>query len=129
MKKSDFFDSKYFKPGDLGGQPKVVTIETVTMETFRNNGQDTPKAVCHFRGVRKPLILNRVNYETIEDITGSDDTSDWPGHRIELFPSTVEVDGKMTDCVRVRTPDQAELPTRRPIKSSEPDDLDDPIPF
>ena len=53
---------------------------------------------------------------------------------LEIFPSTVEVNGETKDSVRVRAPDQAELPTRRLIKPSEPqvkghDDMDDEVPF
>jgi len=132
MKTSDFYQSKYLKAKDLD-RPKIVAISEVTSETFRNSSD--PKALCHFKGMRKPLILNRVNTQAIEDITGTDEMDDWPGVKVEIYPDVTEVNGEKKACVRVRAPDQAELPTRRPIKPAKPranggdDDMDDEIPF
>jgi len=130
MKTSDFQQSKYLKRKDLDG-PKVVSISEVTSETFKNSSD--PKPLVYFKGMRKPLILNRTNTDAIEDIAGTDEMNDWPGVKVEIFPSTVEVNGETKDCIRVRAPDQAELPTRRPIKSAKPrakgDDMDDEVPF
>lgn len=131
MKTSSFHQSKYLKRKDLDG-PKVVIISEVTSETFKNSSD--PKPLVYFKGMRKPLILNRTNTDAIEDIAGTDEMNDWPGVKVEIFPSTVEVNGEAKDCIRVRAPDQAELPTRRLVKPSEPhvnghDDMDDEIPF
>ena len=130
MKTSDFHQSKYLKRKDLDG-PKVVSISEVTSETFKNSSDAKP--LVYFKGMRKPLILNRTNTDAIEDIAGTDEMNDWPGVKVEIFPSTVEVNGETKDCIRVRAPDQAELPTRRPIKSAKPrakgDDMDDEVPF
>ena len=60
--------------------------------------------------------------------------NDWPGIKVEIFATSVEVNGETKACLRLRAPDQAELPTRRLIKPSEPhvkghDNMDDEIPF
>jgi len=60
--------------------------------------------------------------------------TDWAGTKAEIFATSVEVNGQAKPCLRLRAPDQAELPTRRPIKPPEPrvngrDDMDDEIPF
>ena len=62
------------------------------------------------------LPLNRVNWDSVAEICG-DDTEEWPGKKIELFPATTEMKGKPTPCIRVRAPEQRELPTSNPKKA------------
>ena len=126
MKASDFFSSKYLKAKDLDG-PKVVTVTEVRVETMGNSSETKP--VVYFKGMWKALVLNKTNCEVLEDIAGTEEMSDWPGVKAEIFPTTVEVNGQQKDCIRVRSPDQAELPTRRPVKATELSDMDDEIPF
>ena len=38
-----------------------------------------------------------------------DETDNWPGHRIELYPDKTQMGGKPVDCIRVRAPAQREL--------------------
>jgi len=131
MKTSDFYKSRYLKAKDLDG-PTVVTISEVTSETFKNSSE--PKPLVYFKGVQKPLILNKTNTQAIEDIAGTDEMGDWPGVKVALHPGKTEVNGEPKDCIRIKPPDQAELPTRRPVKPSKPhvnghDDMDDEVPF
>ena len=48
MKMQDLFPSKYLRAADLQGKPRTVTIERVTHETFKDDGEDVTKAVLHF---------------------------------------------------------------------------------
>jgi hypothetical protein len=131
MKTSDFYKSKYLKAKDLEG-PTNVTISEVLSETFNNS--PNPKPVVHFKGVRKPLVLNKTNTQKLEDISGTDLMDNWPGVKAVLCPGITEVNGEQKPTIRIEAPDQKELPTRRPIKPSEPhgngghDDIADEIP-
>jgi hypothetical protein len=128
-KRGDLFPSKYLKAADLKGKPHVVKIERAPVETFKNGGDDDRKVVLYFSGKAKPLPLNMTNFDAVADIAG-DDTADWPGHSIEVFPTTTELRGKVVDCIRIRAPAQSSLkPTKAAAKSSPSTDLDDEIPF
>jgi len=131
MKTGDYFASKYLKAKDLDG-PKVVAIAEVTDEIFR--GSPEPKPLCRFKGMSKPLILNKTTTEAIEDIAGTDEMDDWTGVKVEIYPTTTEVNGETKACIRIRAPAQAELPTRRAAKPAKArgnggkGDMDDEIP-
>jgi hypothetical protein len=137
-KRSDVFKSKgkYLKASDLSG-PVTVTIERAPLETLGNGDDAEAKTVLYFVGQQKCFPLNLTNWDAIADLTGEADSDDWPGHKIELYPTTTNMKGEVVPCVRVRSPSQGELTpqasaTRRPIKKSPPssdDDLDDEIPF
>ncbi len=130
MKKSDVFPSKYLKCEDLNGNPITVTIERAPLETLKSpDGKEQTKIVLYFQGARKSLPLNITNFDAVSDIAG-DDTDDWPGHAIELYPSEAQLGSKMVPCIRVRAPAQRELPT--PKKAPKPpavSEIDDEIPF
>ena len=131
MRTGDFFKSRFLKPVDFS-EPKVVVVADVGTKIFRDSPE--PKPIVYFKGVQKPLILNKTNTQFLEDASGTDVMTDWAGTKAEIFATSVEVSGQTKPCLRLRAPDQAELPTRRPVKPSEPhvngyDDMDDEIPF
>jgi hypothetical protein len=99
------FPSKYLKAEDLGNTRPVVTIASVTMQSIGIGADAQDRLVLTFNERSfKPLILNKINSETIAEITGSRDTDDWPGHRIQLFVMKVEFSGKRVPGIRVMAP-------------------------
>ncbi len=100
MKTSDAFPSRFMKVADLGGKEVTATISSVEMEKVG----DDQKLVVYFKGQLKPLVLNRTNTTSIEEIAGTDETDDWTNVRIVLFPSTVFFNGSKVPCVRVKAP-------------------------
>ncbi|HUK07778.1 MAG TPA: hypothetical protein VLX09_07935 [Stellaceae bacterium] len=98
------------------------------METF----DDSEKLVVAFSDHPKLLALNKTNAKTIEAITGSEETNDWVGAQIVMFPTTTDYAGKRVACIRVRaprtTPPAATLAAPKPA-GPPPSDLDDEIPF
>src|SRR5262245_36090479 len=94
-------------------------------------GEEQRKVVLYFKGAKKALPLNLTNFDAVATIAGGDETNDWPGTRIELYPTTTMMGGKITDCIRIRRP-QGELPISPPpplTKSAVDPELDDEIPW
>lgn len=130
------FPSKYLKAADLQGRSVRVTIRSVLMEAVGKNQDQKP--ILYFQGKDKGLCLNRTNSNTIAMIYGQE-TDNWIGGEVELFPTTVEFGGQMTEAIRVRIPPRkpsAPVQTRpAPPPPVDPDDnyrgepLDDEIPF
>ncbi len=49
--------------------------------------------MLYFRNGVKPYLRNMTNWDSVAAVSG-DDTDDWPGHCIELYPATTELKGK-----------------------------------
>jgi hypothetical protein len=69
------------------------------------------------------MSLNSTNAQIIAQITGSEDTDHWPGHRIVLYNEpSIAFKGKVIGGIRVRAPKaQAVAPTVNvPVQTSPP---------
>ena len=108
MKKSDFWKGKHIKAEDLA-EPVTLTIETVKAETLKFNGREERKPVVYFERAQKSLPLNMTNFDALVELTGADNTDEWPGHRVEVYATTTEMNGETKPCVRLREPAQGEL--------------------
>ena len=134
MKIGSAFPGQYIKAADLQGKRVQVVVERVDMEDI---GGET-KPVLHFRGKERGLVLNKTNANAIWGINGSDDTDDWPGTSLTLFPSKTDFQGKRVDCIRIDPPDShvdarppsRVAPMREPVHADPlPEDPDDSVPF
>jgi hypothetical protein len=65
-----------------------------------DKGGEVEKIVVQFRKRDKKLVLNKTNAETIARMLG-DDTDDWIGKEIQLYPAQVNFAGQMVPAVRV----------------------------
>jgi hypothetical protein len=115
MRSSDAFPSKYLKSTDAKAAPIVATISGLEQEAVGPEKQD--KWVLHLDG-QKPMVLNRTNFEAIEDAFG--DSDDWSGHKIKIKTVRTSFQGKSVDGLRVE-----------PIvpKPATKDDLNDGVAF
>ena len=130
MKRDDLFPSKYLKCADLKGRPRAVEIENAPVETLKNQkGEEQRKVVLYFKGAKKSLPLNLTNFDAVMDIAGSDETTEWPGTKIELYPATTMMAGKITDCIRIRPPQALPASPPPPPKPAVASDLNDEIPW
>jgi hypothetical protein len=118
VKTQDAFPSKYLKVIDLRGQHVAVTINSVDFEQVG----DDEKPVVYFKNKQKGLVLNKTNWEMIAEIAGSDESDDWPGTRIVLYPDRVPFKGKHVDAIRI------DKPHKPSAKKSSPQDDDEPPP-
>jgi hypothetical protein len=105
MTRDEVFQGKYLKAVDLKGKACVVRIESAPYETLKSlDGKETQKIVLHFQNAEKTLPLNATNFDGVCDATGCPDTDDWPGCRIELYPTKTHMGGQLVDCIRIRQP-------------------------
>lgn len=106
---SEAYPSKYLKAADLRDRNVMVVIDRVEIEDI---GDDT-KPVVYFQGKEKGLCLNKTNANNIAIALG-DDTQDWIGKEIILFPAMVDFQGRTVPAVRVRMPTARDRGTRAP---------------
>ncbi len=137
MKISDAFPSNYLKASDLNGKAVRVTIDSVTMEKLG----DDQKAILHFVGKDKGLVINKTNANRIIEAIGTDETDTWFGWSIVLYACKVDFQGKRVDAIRVddrpgatKKPSAATSRVSAPEVTVEdfedvPEVEEDPIPF
>lgn len=128
------FPSKFMKATDLNGRTLIATIASVDLEAVG----DGNKYVARFTDDHvKPIVLNLTNSEAIAEVAGSEDVTEWPGHKIEMFPDSTSFQGRRIACIRVRAPRQAKparpggtasAPARRATVKPAPEDIDDAMP-
>lgn len=131
MKSSDVFSSKYLSAADLRGRDAVVTIDRVEIEKMPSGEK---KPALFFQGKDKALLLNRTNFNTIVELLGADDTDNWEGRQITIYPTETDFQGKVVDCIRVRRKKvaddlQAPPPPSMQTEPADNDIGDDDIPF
>lgn len=102
MKISQVFPSKYVAAADLNGKTVTLTIQRVTLEEMKDHDNKMiKKPVVWFEKATKGLVLNVTNAKIIANLYG-DETDDWKGKRIGIYPTRVQAFGKPQDAIRVR---------------------------
>ncbi len=99
MNISTSFPSTFLKAGDLKGQTALVSMESVVLEKVG----DDEKPVLYFRGKDKGVVLNKTNSQMISASYG-DETDNWVGQPLEIYPDKTSFKGDIVDCIRVRVP-------------------------
>jgi len=97
----DFFPPNYLRAADLGGEEHVVTIDRVETDVFENDGRRQTKPILSFRDGFKPLVVNKTNFLLIAKACG-EDSKDWPGKSICIYPVMVSFRGKVQEAIRVK---------------------------
>lgn len=128
MKIGAAFPSKYLKASDLNDKAFVLTMDKVTIEEVGQKKDQRP--ILYFLKTDKGLVLNKTNANVITKLYG-EDTDNWEGHQIELYPTMVEFGGEQVEAIRVRAPKKnagaAPKPQEPPPHTDH--DIDDEIPF
>ncbi len=124
---SEVYGGNYLNAEDLKDRGDVtVTIESVTVAELDDEGKGKKKkAVLHFQGKAKTLALNVTNANMVKEMLGSDETDDWVGHKVTLFTTKVDFQGKRVLAIRIK-----EASNGRPVQAPPPPELtDEDIPF
>jgi hypothetical protein len=81
----DIYGSKYFSAADLHGEMIRRKIGKVEIGDLRDkDGSNKRKFILYFKGVDKPLVLNRTNAQKLAAALGKDPTA-WVGVICELY--------------------------------------------
>jgi hypothetical protein len=98
MRATEAFPAKYLKSSDVKERPIIATISHLAQEVV-GKGQDAEKKhVLHFEE-GKPMVLNRTNWDALEEAFG--DSDDWPGHKVKIKCARTQFQGKATDGIRL----------------------------
>lgn len=125
---NDAFPSNYLKASDLKGDEKIVTIAGVDFEEVGRERER--KAVVHFQGLDKGMVLNKTNARKITEIAGSAITEEWEGVQIRLYPTETEFGGETVECIRIKAvtkPKMSRMTKKEPDHAEPVDDRE--IPF
>lgn len=138
---SSYDTSKFFKAADLEVEKKL-RVKSVTEELVGAGAEQRKCLVVWFTNDERGLVLNKTNNRTMRGAFG-DDCAGWAGEIVVLFPSTVDLRGKMVPSLRVRIPPPKQASASNGVKPAEPeqppakpaaqpssaDELNDEIPF
>ena len=128
--RSERYPRRFLSAEDLKGKSVVVEIEEECLEELTDtNGKTANKSVLSFVGKEKKLVLNATNWDSIVEITGCEDSRDWPGNKVELYPTTTLMAGRKVDCIRIRRPPPRLAAAAPPPPPPPADDMSDEIPF
>ena len=128
----ELYGGKYLTAADIKN-PRTAKIERVEHTEFSRAGEPVrKKAVVHFMGAKKPMVLNKTNAFTIASAF-SKDFNAWIGKQVRIQAEMVNFAGKSTQGLRVYpiAPGTEPAPEPAPVKAPAPvsDDLNDEIPW
>jgi hypothetical protein len=106
----ELFPGRYFKAETLAGKARVLTIAAVDRDKLSDG---SVKPVLKFEDEPMKLILNLTNANAIAMLYGNN-TDNWIGKLIELYPTRTPFGSNMVDAVRVRAPGRRPPPDRGP---------------
>lgn len=105
--------SVHIAAGDLDDRDVVVKITKIVKAEEVGRSKE-PRPVIYFEGIPKGLVMNKVNGTRISKLYGND-TDNWIGKCITLYPTECEMGGETVPCVRVRTTMPETAPTTASI--------------
>ena len=116
--------SPFLKGDDLEeGERTIVTIKKAEEVAFPS-GDTVP--VLEFLEIEQKLTLNKTRVKKLVEILG-DDTDDWVGKRIAMYPIDVQYNGKTLPGIAVAAPHKKKKEAEKPVdvKFMSDDDEDD----
>ncbi len=123
MKISKYRSSKWLKKEDVEAlSPEQRRTEVVSIEEEQVG--DDLKPVVYFKGIEKGWPINMTGLEVLAELTGSQDTEDFDGTKVELFVDPdVRYAGKRVGGIKLRS-----IPSKSLVKDDGAP-FDDAIPF
>jgi len=96
------YPSEYLNAADLHDKEVALTIAKVEVEDVPGqDGKKKPKPVLHFEKTAKRFPLPKTCAKVIAAKFGND-TQEWIGKKITVFPTTCEAFGQTVECIRVK---------------------------
>ncbi|MHA1544116.1 MAG: hypothetical protein ACTSU8_03175 [Alphaproteobacteria bacterium] len=108
MKLGNMFPRKYATGEDLNGNDVTVTVKKMMIEKMSPRAGQPPqdRFVLYFDETVKGVILSRTLADQIAGILQADDTDQWTGKKVTLFPQPLTVAGTPRIAIRARKPAQ-----------------------
>ena len=125
MKLGEIFMGNYYTGAGLT-KPVLLTVAGGAIEEL-GDSKDR-KWVVRFSETEMGCVLNVTRGQAMEEITGSDDTDKWPGHKVVLYRGQTTMGGKSMACVAVRAPKNGAAQPE-PAPAIDDDFNDDDVPF
>jgi hypothetical protein len=122
MRANDAFPSTYLKSSDVKERPRVAVISHLTQEKVGKGADAAEKHVLYFEE-GKPMVLNRTNWEALEDAFG--DSDNWAGHKVKIHCVKTQFQGKPTDGIRLMP--IVPKPAPKPTAENAEDDFGDEV--
>lgn len=134
MNIKDMFPSQYLHHRDLRGKQHIVTIKSIKAKMMKGrDDQDERKFMLGFvekiNSHHKPMILNKTNAMKIAEVLDSDETKDWLGKQITIYPALVNAFGKETPAIRVLGQELEEEYLDEDTDSEFMEELEDELPM
>jgi hypothetical protein len=103
MNVGELKNSNFLKKEDCG-RGLLVTIDKVDQVNVAKEGAPADMKWClFFVEMEKPMVLNSTNGQLIAQITGSDESDNWTGHKVVIYNDpNVSFGGKLTGGIRIR---------------------------
>lgn len=104
MKINEMFPSRFVRGEDLQGRAVIVTIARVQTERMRPNPQspELKKYVLYTIEGKKGVVLSKTLATQIAQTLNCNDTDDWNGKKVTLFPEPMTVAGVQRVAIRAR---------------------------
>lgn len=99
MRATQLCPAPHLEAADLNGEDLTLTIKGVRLALVGNDKVE--KGVIDFAEADRGFVLNRTNLKRIIGLHGNE-TDDWTGKQITLYPSETDFAGKTVPCIRVR---------------------------
>jgi hypothetical protein len=120
MKRNQIFPSRWLRATDLAPEGQQVTIRNVTAEKIGEERKEKP--IMSFDEIDKELVVNVTNWTSIAELTGEDDSDNWPGHVVKLVRVRVQYGAKTVDAIRVEA-DDAKPRRSPPVRKPKPAEI------
>jgi len=98
MNANELCPGRYLEAADLHGDTKV-TMRAI--DHGEVGEQKETRAILFFNEYTRGMVLNRTNVKSIIALHGNE-TDNWIGKQIAIFPTETDFKGRMTPCIRVK---------------------------
>lgn len=99
-----FDASEHIGAWDLGGKDRVVEITAVAAGSIGRGKDKAKKPILSLKtgkGVVRTMACNITNARVIKTLYGND-TTEWVGKRVTLYPTTATFGAELHDAIRIR---------------------------
>ncbi len=114
-KVSEMFPTKWLSAAEVGGKVFKLVISSYGKETY----DDGDKMTINFQGAQKGMVLNHTNRGTLVWLFG-DEADAWIGQTVELFTEPVNFKGKISAGLKLRGTTAAAPVTAAPVAAQPP---------